>query len=380
MKRKTTKEFIEQSIIVHGKKYDYSLVEYLSRHKKVKIICTIHGEFLQYAGHHLMGKGCKKCANEYIGKLKTKTTEDFIKRSNEVHGTLYDYSKSKYVSSESKIEIICLEHGSFWQQVSLHLAGAGCPKCVIDKSKLGRDVFIKRSNKLHNNKYDYSKVIYVNNITKVKITCPIHGEFLQPPSKHLVTGCPKCSFEIGHAKRRKTTEQFIEEARLKYGTKYNYDFVSYKTTNDKVKIICPKHGEFLQKPSVHLRKGSIGCPNCTTSISIKETQWLDSLNNHNILRNFSFRIGKKLFVVDGYDPFTNTIYEFYGDYWHGNLNKFHPEQMNKRIKLTFGELYEKTINRENILIANGYKIISIWEKDFDYGCRLFKAPQSPRKG
>lgn len=69
--------------------------------------------------------------------------------------------------------------------------------------------------------------------------------------------------------------------------------------------------------------------------------------------------------VDGYDPETKTVYEFYGDYWHGSINKFNPTEKNKTIGKTFGELYEKTLQREAAIKAAGYKVISIWESDYD---------------
>ena len=62
---------------------------------------------------------------------------------------------------------------------------------------------------------------------------------------------------------------------------------------------------------------------------------------------------------------TTTIYEFYGDYWHGNPNsRFKPDDMNKAVKKTFRELYQATIQKEQELIAAGYKIVSIWESDW----------------
>ena len=87
--------------------------------------------------------------------------------------------------------IICPEHGEFWQTPNSHLQGQGCPKCV----GLGKtiDEWIEEANNIHNYKYDYSQAKYINAITKIKIICPIHGEFYQKPSTHLNGhGCPMC--------------------------------------------------------------------------------------------------------------------------------------------------------------------------------------------
>jgi len=118
------------------------------------------------------------------------------------------------------------------------------------------DECIRDFHKVHNNKYDYSKVEYVNSNTKVCIICPIHGEFWQTPNKHLMgRGCPYCARNI-----RKTTEQCIEDFKKIHGDKYDYSLMQYKANNQKVKIICPIHGEFEQTPSAHLL--GCGCPKC----------------------------------------------------------------------------------------------------------------------
>jgi len=123
--------------------------------------------------------------------MKIKLIE-FINKSNIVHDDKYDYSFVNYVNSKTKVRIICLKHGEFWQTPSNHLSGHGCSKCG-GRYKLTTEEFIIRSNKIHNNKYNYSEVKYFNNKTKVKIKCPNHGIFLQRPDAHLRgQGCPKC--------------------------------------------------------------------------------------------------------------------------------------------------------------------------------------------
>ena len=120
------------------------------------------------------------------------TTEDFIKQACKVHGNRYDYSKVNYTGSGNRVCIICPKHGEFWQTPHEHLRGGNCPKCSV-KAKLDNDSFIEKARKVHGDKYDYSKVQYVNANTPVTIICPLHGEFLQMPSKHLNGhGCPVC--------------------------------------------------------------------------------------------------------------------------------------------------------------------------------------------
>lgn len=123
---------------------------------------------------------------------KKLTTKEFIENAVKVHGDKYDYSKVVYVNNNTKVEIVCKEHGSFWQLPRHHISrGSGCPKCSGTYSD--REYFISRAKEIHNNKYDYSKVEYVLANKKVIVTCPTHGDFLITPNTHLQgSGCKKC--------------------------------------------------------------------------------------------------------------------------------------------------------------------------------------------
>lgn len=354
--KKTTEQFINESILIHGNKYDYSLVDYINNKSKIKIICPDHGIFEQIPKAHLVGQGCKKCSSA------TLTTEIFIIRANEIHGGKYDYSLVNYTTYEMKVKIICPEHGIFEQTPNNHLKNHGCKQCMIKRKKLSKENFIIRANKIHSNKYDYSHVNYVNNKYKVKISCPLHGVFYQTPSDHLTGyGCAVCS---GNSK--KSIEQFISEATIAHRNKYDYSLSEYNGTDVKIKIICPEHGIFMQTPYKHLN--GQGCRKCSRSISKKETKWLDFLK----ISERQYKIPETNYVVDGYDKKTNTCYEFYGDFWHGNLNFFQQHEINDVLQKTYKELFEKTIDRENEIKKLGYKIVTIWENDFDKRLKISK--------
>ena len=116
------------------------------------------------------------------------TLEKFIERSKLLHDNKYDYSKVEWIDTRHKVEIICPEHGSFLQKPYKHLQGQGCPDCRKNAT-VTQEEFIARAKKLHgDNTYDYSHVHYVNMWTPVEIICPIHGPFLQMPAKHIKTG------------------------------------------------------------------------------------------------------------------------------------------------------------------------------------------------
>lgn len=142
---KTTDQFIKESKFVHGDKYDYSKVHYIGCFDKVCIICPEHGEFWQKPQHHLQGCGCIKCGYIKNGLKSRVTLESFIERANEIHEYKYDYSKSEYIDTHSKVCIICPEHGEFWQTPLNHLQGHGCSKCNM--SILENDVRIMLINK-----------------------------------------------------------------------------------------------------------------------------------------------------------------------------------------------------------------------------------------
>ena len=247
-----TEEFIKRAKKVHGDKYDYSKTVYTRPLEKVIIICPKHGEFLQLPYNHLKGMGCRKC--------NSITTEEFIEKAREIHGDKYDYSKVKYINSYTKVTIICPVHGEFQQDPMAHLDGHGCRKCESDSRRLGKEEFIKRSKEIHGDRFDYSKVEYVNMNTPVTIICPIHGKFRQTPNTHLRCDCPKCSKERVRNVIADTKEDFIRKAREIHGDKYDYSKVEYVNTNTNVTIICPVHGEFQQRPSSHLE--GIGCEKC----------------------------------------------------------------------------------------------------------------------
>lgn len=185
---------------------------------------------------------------------KDEKTKTFIRKALKVHGDKYDYSKSKYINYESKLEIICKEHGSFMQSTGGHITNKNnCPKC---KGGVGytTEEYIKKAKEIHGDKYDYSKVNYVNYKTDICIVCKKHGEFWQRPDVHLRNGnCTKCANDEKLLNdRNEYAKLFIEKAKLIHGDKYDYSKVNYINSTTEVEIICSIHGSFWQKPSKHL--------------------------------------------------------------------------------------------------------------------------------
>lgn len=187
-----------------------------------------------------------------------KRKSNFLNKSKEIHNNKYEYYLEGYINNKTKIDIICPNHGVFKQLPSSHLEGRGCKKCADEKRRINN--FSERSKKIHNDKYDYSMVDYINNSTKVKIICKIHGIFEQTPNKHLNGHeCLLCS----RLNRKSTTVKFINKSKKIHKNKYDYSMVKYIDSHSKINIICKKHGIFRQTPNSHLN--GRGCSKCSNN-------------------------------------------------------------------------------------------------------------------
>jgi len=278
-KKLTTETFIAKAIKKHGNKYNYDKVVYIDSQSKVIVTCKIHGDFSIRPAEILRGKGCAKCSGKHRW-----TTEEWIALARKAHGNKYSYNKSKYINASTRITITCPDHGDFEQLPGVHVyQESGCPKCAPRNFKYTQEEWINKANEIHNNKYDYSKLEYKSSQEKVLIICPEHGEFWQIADDHInkPSGCPKCK---GVA--RLTTEEFIKRAKEIHGDKYIYDKVNYINQNTNVIIICPKHGEFTQMPVAHIH-GLSGCSKCSQNYTLTKQEFLEKVNKvHNNFYNY----------------------------------------------------------------------------------------------
>lgn len=195
--------FIEKANNVHNFKYDYTKSVYTLIKEFIIITCPKHRcDFKQRAADHLAGKtGCKLCASEASSErlvLRHQPSEA-ISILNKVHDNKYSYLITTPVRSRDYISIICPVHKEFTQRFDHHRAGSGCKQCaVLSKAEnlaFTTEDYITRANQVHNDFYDYSKVVYKNSTSKVTIICPIHQEFKQNAASHLSgSGCPSCGF------------------------------------------------------------------------------------------------------------------------------------------------------------------------------------------
>lgn len=342
-------------------------------------------------------------------KVRLKT-EDWIAKARAVHGDRYNYSRVQYLGLAKDVEIICPEHGPFWQRAGNHTNRASrCPQCA-GFAPTTLEQFLARARQIHGDKYDYSLVEYHGvQKRKVKILCPEHGVFEQLPMTHMQgRGCNACGAE--QCVRRKSNDWFIGRAREVHGDRYDYSRVQYQRSLSKVTITCPDHGDFEQVAAYHLNgngcqqcapntrqsreqfvvrankthnsryrygpysrmhdKATIicrehgafeqiakdhtdghGCPQCAAEATTSEHEsalsaWLRNMDLTVVRNDRALLDGME---IDIYLPEQKIGIEFQGAYWHNDIRLPHPR------------LHEHKQNRAD---AAGIRLISVW--DFDW--------------
>lgn len=218
--------------------------------------------------------------------------------------------------------------------------------------------FVDSSNKIHDNKYDYSKSIYVNNRTNLIIICPIHGDFKKRPHTHIYRkqGCPECMKHQKSKQFRKTTDEFVAEASKIHNNLYNYSKTIYGKNGyqHKVIIICEKHGEFQQLPKAHLQ--GQGCPVCKSSKGeIKIREFLNQ-NNISFIEQYKFGdcYNNRPLPFDFYIEGKNILIEYDGKQHFSEELLFYSDRLIENDKI-----------KKEYCLLNGIKLISIpyWEFD-----------------
>jgi hypothetical protein len=293
-------EFVAKANKIYDNMYDYTKVIYVNSKTKVIIVCKMHGDYSRTPTEHLSHSShCPQCmllqrrlsGRQYTG-------EDFIKKARMIHGHIFDYSEMNFVTCDTKIKIKCEKGHVFYQLPFLHVRSVGCPTC--NGNFVDTKIFIEKANKVHNEKYDYSKVDYVNGNVPVEIICAEHGSFFQAPRSHVnnAAGCTKCN--------------------------KNYSRVQI---------------EWLT-----LLMNMLG-------IKIDHAE---NIGEH--------RIKNSRYKADGYCEKTNTIFEFNGCYYHGCDACFkNRDDINKVSGKSYRELFEKTKLKEEHCVIEGYQYIAMWE-------------------
>lgn len=252
-------KFINKAKEIHKNKFDYSLVNYVTNKIKVSIICPVHGVFEQTPYNHYV-YGCKSCAYQ----SREVSFETFSEKANKVHENKYNYIEESFKGVSKPLKIICSVHGEFEQQGSRHLLGKGCLKCANEGKKITTESFTNKAKEIHNSYYDYSLTNITDYKTKIKIICPVHGEFEQTIPQHLQGhGCIECGKQKNKEKKY-TTNDFITESKKLFDN-YTYEKTEYVNYDKPLIVTCPAHGDFTKRYYEHIIVKQ-GCPKCSLEV------------------------------------------------------------------------------------------------------------------
>lgn len=298
------------------------------------------------------------------------TREEFIEKALKCHeeGEV-DYSEVVYANNKTKVKLIDSIYGEYWQTPSNHLKGHSHPsrrKSKIAKTaSLSEEEVIERFKKAHDGEgLGYSKVVYKNMHEKVCIIDPLYGEYWQEPIVHL-KGCghPMRGRKKTTLSNRYTTEEFVKLCKSIH-PQYDYSLVDYKGSQEKVKVICQRHGEFKALPD-GLLQGK-GCPRCGHHLSKAEDEIVNKLKE--VLGSDNVIQGDKEILegreIDILIPSKRIGIEFNGLRWHcDKFNKGSDYHLSKTLEanlkgISLIQVYEDEWNesKEKIFSSIFHKI------------------------
>lgn len=328
-KKLTTEQAKAKLREIYGNDYDYSEVEYVdNRTTKIKVICLKHGPFYRTYSSLVQNQvGCPECRKS-IPKIRD--TQTLIERAREVHGDKYDYSKTEFKNSRSKVIVTCPNHGDFEVLPTNLVKGRGCPKCA-DKSWT-QEEFINKGKEIHGNQFNYDLVKFEGFKNRVTLKCNYCGNIFDVLPQHHIQGrkCPKCC-----ERHKVTVDEFIERSKKEHpGIEYDYSLVTeLNTLQDYVTIICPKHGPFQQKAAYHIT--GCGCQKCNTSIG--ENKIKEFLNNNLIEYKHNHQIELEENIIARNSNIINV--DFYID---NHNNKRYIIEFNGKQHYIYNDFYYKS--------------------------------------
>lgn len=326
MANNKTQTFTNKCFVLYGNLYDYSLVYYKNAQSKVNIICPIHGQFEKTPNNHLRGQGCPQCSSaSRLLKILNKYGTDNPSKNLEVQQKRKSTNLIKYGTDnplgnddirkkrkQTMLDNYGVEYS--YSNPNLYLK---CKQTMLDNHGVTHNSYIPEV------------------VNKRKQTMLVKYGVSQFNQQHMIDILPLL-----------TNQEWL----------FDQYIIQNKTAiqiSNELGISDVTIGLYLKQHEISIRQ--IGW------CSYKSQVWLDNIND-NIIREY--KIPGTKFRADGYCKETNTIYEFYGDYWHGNPEIYNPEDINEVNGKTMGELYQNTIERERKLAQLGYVLISMWENKF----------------
>ena len=270
----TTEQWIKKAKSIHGDRYDYSKAVYKSARTKLIVTCKEHGDFKIDPSNHIhLKRGCKICSGGNFfnadNSKKRLTQTQFLQRANKVAPVNLDFSKSVFHDTRTKVVVTCKIHGDFEILPSNLFQGANCRECAQTqagrKRRVSKKDLIDRLKTKFGNLYEVDKNSVVKATSPIQLKCKTHGWFEGLIGNLLnSSGCPSCQNQRAAAIRSKQAKlsksEIIKRFTKLHGETYSYSSSVPDGINSTIKILCHKHGYFMQKVSIHMQ--GKGCPDC----------------------------------------------------------------------------------------------------------------------
>ncbi len=331
--KQTLEQFLEASNIIHQNKYNYSLVVYRNTYTKVQIICPDHGPFFQVPGSHTRGAGCKMCSN--IARKNT----NFLR---------YGGHPKSTKEVQDKFKKTCQER-----------YGSDSPLGSREIQAKSRSTSQSRYGGHPTQTHEVQHKKKQTNLKRYGVEHQLQRVEAQSKFKQTMIDRYGC-----HA-----AQQHMQDS-LPMVTDYDWLVNQYVNLGksavqiaDELKIGDLSVGRYLRKHNIPTRQTEMCSFKCVLWLeSIMESEKISIQHSQN---GGEFKIPGTRWKADGYCVETNTVYEFHGDYWHGNPKMFESDAYNNSLYKTMGELYQKTIDRENTIKELGYNLVVMWENNWD---------------
>lgn len=349
--------FINKALIKHSNKYTYNNLVYVDSKSKVSITCPTHGDFQQTPGNHLYGQGCPGCR-----VIKSKET-NLVK-----YGTEHPM-QSKIVMSktiQTNLEKYGVEHPAQNSIVKNKAIATNMERYGVTCTQLHPEI---RDKTIQTNLEKYGVKWITQDSTR-------NNNMIKTLLERYGVSNPSRLVAVREKAKQTTLERF---GTSNYNQQHlinilplisNHDwlFEQYIILNKTAQMIADDLNIGQTTICRYLKRCEIST-RVSTGYSIACIDWLNSLNNDNIqhaLNGGEYKIPSTKYKADGYDPTTNTIYEFYGDVFHGNLSIFDPSyQCHPFSDKTAKQLNDATLQRETAIAALGYNIVCMWEHDWN---------------
>lgn len=388
--------FREEGKRIHGDKYDYTLSEYIKFHTKISIFCRKCKHYFEQtpANHLLQGSNCPYC----VGHMQ-KTTEQFIIDSINLHGSKYNYSKTKYIKRHEMVTLICsIDNHEFRQSAGNHLHPyEGCEKCAnrnkAEQKRFPMELFFEQAEAVHGNKFTYFKETYIDRNTILKVKCNGCGEIYWPMAyRHLLHGCKLC-YTIQRGITLITSQkQYINEAIKIHGDAYDYKYSVFNGNTKNIIVKC-NNCKAIYNITAYKHLKQKNCAKCGKICGYSKVQieWINSIkrkfkieiqsaisnggehrvntechvNNEKIELPILQHYKRRKLSVDGFYKEKNIVLEFAGCWWHYCSKCYDHSEILDIDKEFYKIRYLKTLEKQKMIENAGYKYIIMWECDYN---------------